>query len=391
MSMRRSVDAGASPWAAMLILVPIFNFVTMLYLACIQQDYAKREYQLRRPAKKREYQPRRQTKSTPALDYSDDEHIRNVLGLHAILVSLTIGFCYLFAMFFLSIYLFESYGAVLFYGTPIIAGAASGYSYNRWCPRSIASTAGLSVFTGAFFAAGLLLLGLEGMVCLAMAAPIMLPLGLLGALVGRAVAIERQKHHHKKDQGLLGCLLVLPLIAGIEPHVTLLPEYEVLTSIDIAASPAEVWDLAVDFPPITSPDPWYFRWGIASPREATIDGQGVGAIRYCKFTTGEFVEPITVWDESHRLVFDVTDQPEPMTELSPYRHVHPPHLDSSFRSTHGEFRLIELPGGHTRLEGRTWYQIDMGPIAYWTLWTDALIHRIHLRVLEHIQQRAEAL
>lgn len=371
MSMRRSLDAGATPWAGFFVLIPIFNFLVMLYLASIPKNYAER--------------------SRETLNPSDNKSLTSeVSATQSALFGIAVGFAYSLASVVLCIYFFKSYGAALFFGTPLITGAVTGYSYNRWYVQSTRATLGLASIAALSFAAGLLLLGLEGVVCLVMATPIMLPLGILGALVGRAIAIDQHTISKKKDQGLLGCLLVLPFIAGLEPHVTLLPEYEVLTSIDIAAPPAEVWDLVVDFPPITSPDPWYFRWGIASPREATIDGQGVGAIRYCKFTTGEFVEPITVWDEPHRLAFDVTDQPEPMTELSPYRHVHPPHLDGSFRSTHGEFRLIELPDGHTRLEGRTWYQIDMGPTAYWTIWTDALIHRIHLRVLEHIKQRAEA-
>lgn len=55
----------------------------------------------------------------------------------------------------------------------------------------------------------------------------------------------------------------------------------------------------------------------------------------------------------------------------------------------GEFRLVALPDGRTRLEGSTWYTLDMAPQAYWTLWSDALIHRVHARVLEHVRDLAE--
>ena len=78
-----------------------------------------------------------------------------------------------------------------------------------------------------------------------------------------------------------------------------------------------------------------------------------------------------------------------MFELSPYRHIHPPHLDGYLRSNRGEFLLIALPGGRTRLEGRTWYEFDMFPQSYWTLWSDQIIHRIHQRVLLHVKQLAE--
>ena len=59
-------------------------------------------------------------------------------------------------------------------------------------------------------------------------------------------------------------------------------------------------------------------------------------------------------------------------------------------SRRGEFRLIELDDGRTRLEGSTWYQLDMAPQPYWVLWSDALIHSIHERVLEHIVTEVEA-
>jgi hypothetical protein len=78
-----------------------------------------------------------------------------------------------------------------------------------------------------------------------------------------------------------------------------------------------------------------------------------------------------------------------MQEWSFYAQVHPPHLDGYFRSRRGEFRLITLPGGRTRLEGSTWYTLDLEPLPYWQLWADWIIHRIHERVLNWIRVCAE--
>ena len=97
----------------------------------------------------------------------------------------------------------------------------------------------------------------------------------------------------------------------------------------------------------------------------------------------------TVWNPPFQLGFDVTEQPDPMVELTPYQHLHPPHLEHSFRSTRGEFRLIDIGNNRTRLEGRTWYQLEIYPLSYWTLWTDWIVHRIHSRVLKHIQETSE--
>jgi len=119
------------------------------------------------------------------------------------------------------------------------------------------------------------------------------------------------------------------------------------------APPERVWRHVIGFSKLPEPDPWYFKLGIAYPRRATIEGTGMGAVRRCEFSTGAFVEPVTVWDPPRRLAFDVESQPPPMHELSPYRHVHPPHLDGYLRCQRGEFRLVALPGGRTRLEGST--------------------------------------
>ena len=131
------------------------------------------------------------------------------------------------------------------------------------------------------------------------------------------------------------------------------------------------------------------RAGVAAPLRARIEGTGVGATRYCDFTTGSFVEPIAVWEENRRLGFDITAQAPPMREWSPYRGVNPPHLAGYFRATQGEFRLSPLSGNRTRLEGRTRYVVDMFPQSYWTLPADRLVTAIHRRVLRHIKVVAE--
>jgi hypothetical protein len=184
-------------------------------------------------------------------------------------------------------------------------------------------------------------------------------------------------------------LLALPLTAAIEPAGGQVV-HEVQSSVIIDASPAAVWPHVIAFREIPEPDDWLFRAGVAYPIRARIDGTGVGAVRYCVFSTGSFIEPITRWEPGHCLSFDVAGSPAPMRELSPYRDVSPPHLHGYLRSQRGEFRFIDLGNGRTRLEGSTWYQIDMMPEAYWQIFSDALIHRIHRRVLDHIKQEVEA-
>jgi hypothetical protein len=151
-----------------------------------------------------------------------------------------------------------------------------------------------------------------------------------------------------------------------------------------------VWPFVVGFSELPPPSQLLFRLGIAHPRRARIDGRSVGAVRHCEFSTGAFVEPITAWEEPRRLAFDVASQPPPMHEWSPYRHVNAPHLLHTMRARRGEFRLVPLAGGRTRVEGRTWYELEMFPQAYWTWWANWLVHAIHERVLVHVKGLAEA-
>jgi hypothetical protein len=150
-----------------------------------------------------------------------------------------------------------------------------------------------------------------------------------------------------------------------------------------------VWNHVVAFSPIPEPTSLLFRLGLAYPTHAEIRGSGVGAVRYCHFSTGTFVEPITVWEPGRRLAFDVTESPRPLNELTPWD-VAPPHLEGYLVSKAGEFRLVPLEGGRTRLEGSTWYEQRLRPEGYWVVFSDMIISRIHARVLEHIEAEAEA-
>jgi hypothetical protein len=163
----------------------------------------------------------------------------------------------------------------------------------------------------------------------------------------------------------------------------------VLSTIEINVPPQKVWSNVVKFSDLPPSTDWLFKLGVAYPLRARIDGEGVGAVRYCEFSTGAFVEPITVWNEPNQLAFDVKYQPQPMHELSFYDHVDAPHLNGYFRSVRGEFKLIPIAGGKTRLEGRTWYEMDMQPGWYWQIYGRWFIHKIHIRVLAHVKNLSE--
>jgi hypothetical protein len=266
------------------------------------------------------------------------------------------------------------YGWTLFLIVPMLIAAA----VCTVAPRSSGALLGAaSAFASLCF---LVLIGLEGSACVLMAAPLVIG---AGAWAGWAVSRSGRPRH-------AALFLLLPPATLVYDANARPPVYEVRTTIEIAAPPGRVWRHIVSFPEIPAPREWYFRAGLAYPIRARIEGAGPGAIRYCDFSTGPFVEPIAVWDEPRLLRFNVTESAAPMREWSPYGEVQPKHLHGYFVSEQGEFRLTPLPGGRTLLEGTSWYRHGLWPANYWRWWSDAIIHRIHLRVLNHIKTLAEA-
>lgn len=293
-----------------------------------------------------------------------------------------------FGLAVLGVRWFENYGWGLFVVQPFAMGFVAALIYGARRPRSLGGCMRVACLSILMLGVAFLALAFEGMLCLIMAAPLGLLLALMGAMC--AYVVQRRFRSHSAPAFLCVVFILVPGIDWIECIATPAPAvFEVKSSLDIHAAPEKVWQQVIAFTEIPPPTEWMFRAGVAYPIRAEIVGRGPGAERHCVFSTGAFVEPIEVWEEPHRLKFSVTSNPEPMQEWTPYAHIDPPHLHGFLISKEGQFLLIPLPDGGTRLEGTTWYQHGLWPAAYWRFWSDVMIHRIHMRVLRHIRDEAE--
>jgi len=293
------------------------------------------------------------------------------------------------AMVLIGVQLLTNYGWGLFVALPFTMGFTAALTYGLRQPRSLGGCVGVACLATALLGLALLALAVEGIFCLVMAMPIALPLAAIGGTFGYLV--QRRRWLQQGTPAFLSVLLIfVPGIQWMEHVAAPVPSvYIVRSAIDIKAPPEKVWKQVIAFAEIPPPREWMFRAGIAYPIRAEILGSGPGAERHCVFSTGAFVEPIEVWDEPRKLKFSVTSNPAPMEEWTPYSHIEPPHLHGFLVSNGGQFLLTTLPNGGTRLEGTTWYRHKLWPAAYWRLWSDAIVHRIHLRVLRHIRDEAE--
>jgi len=283
------------------------------------------------------------------------------------------------------------YGVGLFIALPFCLGLISVVIYGYHEPHGYWSCIAVACVSVAALALFLLALAMEGIICLFMAAPIGTILTVLGGSVG--YCIQRRRWSDLQIQTTFtAMLLFVPLLMGAEgvthPQAPLL---EVKTQIEISAPPATVWHFLTSFPTLAPPTEWPFRVGIAYPIRSTLQGTGLTARRVCEFSSGNFIEPIRVWDENRRLVFSISDEPPVMEEMSPYGHIHTRHIDGQyFQAQDAEFVLTALPNGRTLLTGTSRYRNRMWPVAYWRLWSDEIVHQIHLRVFRHVKQLSEA-
>ena len=283
--------------------------------------------------------------------------------------------------------IFQQYGWTLFVLLPVFLGFTSSLIYAPLGDKSFWKCLLVGLLSIVTIGIAIMAVAIEGLICLAMAAPLAVPLIALGTLFGWLLTSVLRDHRSGAILSLL-IFALMPCSMGFEASTKSQPTaHQVVTTIEVDAQIETVWKNVVAFPQIDEEPTGLLRLGFAYPINARIEGEGVGAIRYCNFNTGPFVEPITKWEEPNLLAFDVVEQPAPMVELTPYKDLHAAHLEY-LRSQRGQFRLYRN-GDKTIIEGTTFYTHDIAPDMYWKQFSDRIIQQIHLRVLNHIKTVAE--
>jgi uncharacterized membrane protein YhaH (DUF805 family) len=373
MTVKRLRDAGRPLWYSCFFFLPVLNFIVLIVFSTFSSAQ----------------QPSREEAAPwPNVRPLDRWIPRSKWWSAFLSIGLTAILGFLFTV--VGTQVIKSYGWGLFVALPFCLGLFSVLLHSYHEPRSFGECVGVSVLPVFILGFVLLVVAIEGVICILMAAPIALALAFLGGWLG--FVIQGVHWGRKHTPAMLSVVMfITPSFFGAERILKPQPGvFVVKSAIEVNASPEKVWQEVVAFSEIPPPQETIFRAGIAYPIRAEILGHGPGAVRHCVFSTGPFVEPIIIWDEPHLLRFSVTANPAPMNELTPYGHIEPAHLHGYFESHQGQFLLTALPNGHTQLEGTTWYSHSMWPEQYWHLWSDYIIHNIHMRVLRHIKTQVES-
>ena len=357
LSFRRAADADIDEWVAAIAVAPVLQIPIILWLSVM---------------------PARDTPHSPPADaIGKAGWVGAAQGVLAgiALTLLAVG---------LGALVFGTYGYGMFMVSPFAVGALASYFANRKGTLGLAQTMAIVAVATGLGGMALVLVALEGVVCIVLASPLGLTVAMIGGLLGRAAA-----RRARSARRTLSVVALLPAVFATEALWPSATTFETSQTIEIDAPPSLVWPSIVRMDMTGEPLPLPFRLGLAYPLRGDIAGEGVGSIRHGEFSTGVALERVTEWLPQRKLAFVVVRDVPAIRELSLYEHVHAPHVIGYFRTGATSFELVPLPEGRTKLIERTSHEIELDPIPYWLPMARWVVDLNNARVLAHIKRGAE--
>lgn len=231
-------------------------------------------------------------------------------SLRATLVGAVVGAAFGVAAFLSLTSFHQGMGEVLFLLVPVTAGFTIAL-ISRGRDSGIAAGL-LAVLTSLGILVGT---GKEGLLCAALAFPII----LAGLLVGLGIGLLARKlvDGSANRPATMGMVLIAGpalIFAGdrIERPLLAKSHTELITdSIMVNVPPERVWSNLLQVDNIESSKPFLMYIGLPVPQRCTLEGRGIGAKRTCYFNSGFIEETITGWNPPYRmgLAIDRTHMP----------------------------------------------------------------------------------
>ena len=358
---RRALSSDAGGWTAAGAITPMLQLPVILYMAVLPPP------------------------SEPLEPVLEEDRQRVMAGWGGAVQGMIAGIALTLAAVATSALVFGTYGYGIFLASPFVIGAVVGYIANRKADLTNEETNKIVRRAGFLSCLALLATALEGVGCMLMVAPLAIFAAMIGGIVGGDAG---RRAREGATKGIVSAVAVLPAIFALEAAFPPSLLFSTEQTIAVHAPPDRVWKAIVRMDPITEPLSLIHHVGIAYPLRGRVFGEGVGALRYGDFSTGTAIERVTEWEENRKLTFVVLKDIPGLRELSPYRHVHAPHVHGYFTTLETSFELMARDGV-TEIVERTSHRLKLDPALYWLPFARYMVDTNNARVLRHIKQQAE--
>lgn len=229
-----------------------------------------------------------------------------------------------------------------------------------------------------------MLFQLEGMICFVMYLPAGFFFAGLGGLVARSMKAQAKS--------TVLAVMIMPFAVhwgeGRLQYKT--EEHLVRNSVEIAATPAQVWNEIKSVRTITSQelqDSWVHKMGFPRPLDAEINQESVGGIRLARFERGlVFNETVYEWVPESRLAFRIDVDPKdiPPGALDDHVTIGGPFFDV----LNGAYTIETKPDGGVVLHLESQFRLSTHFNWYAEIWTDMIMHRIQQDILNVVKTRS---
>lgn len=284
-------------------------------------------------------------------------------------ISIIISLTFLSLGFLLLHYELIGYGLSFFVFLPFTLGYVLGKSRIRTI-----SLLGLFISLAIFFVL-LFAGGLEGMVCILMAMPLIIAAIALGALVKHL--IKRQQKPVRQENLLKSSLLpfcLFLIFAFLEAELRKTEQFviEVKSEIIVPYSPIEVYETIKSVDTLDAEKPFLMKLDLPIPLKCVLEDEKIGGIRTCYFESGHIVEKITELEKGKILKMDVVDY-----QLTGRKWL-------GFKEA--VYLFDELKNGQTKMTRITTYTSKLYPRFYWKPLESTGIEQEHEYVFNNLKK-----
>ncbi|WP_336515537.1 polyketide cyclase [Pollutibacter soli] len=258
------------------------------------------------------------------------------------------------------------YGLILFVLLPFTLGLVIGkMEKQKWA--ALGFLVGILIFLGLLIASAL-----EGLICVLMATPIVIPLVWLGTFASKILTRKRiSKSQENLNASLIPLLFVL-LGAPIEKFLFLNhPRNEEVRTTRIYGFPPEiVYDMLKSIDTLVAEKSFLMKIGLPVPEKCTLEKEEIGGLRTCHFNSGAITEKITEFKRGEILRMSVIDD----TQIGL----------TWIRFKEADYYFEAVNNDSCKLTRLTTYSSVLSPEFYWEFLEKMAIEQEHRYVLDNL-------